>query len=219
MVNVNNMYFFSDPHLGHNPKSKDGSDRSIITFERTEFYNIEHHDNCIIKRLRDWAVSRTEQSQLWILGDCGNRFDIYKWIIEQGHVVSLIKGNHDNLKIDYSDYFSEVYKYPIFLNNRVILSHEPVYPAPSGMLNIHGHLHGAILDSQQHLSVSAKQINYAPIGWHQIAKKLSIIPKNDYTFLYEPWAEKYKFTKPHDTAVWDSNWCIDLAASREMKKK
>lgn len=58
--------------------------------------------------------------------------------------------------------FDEVYEGPLFIGEKIVLSHEPL-PFDFA-LNIHGHLHGHTLDDPYHLSVVSDTINYDPIN-------------------------------------------------------
>lgn len=51
----------------------------------------------------------------------------------------LILGNHD-AKGAYKNYFDEIYIGPLFIAEKILLSHEPVHGLP-WCLNIHGHDH------------------------------------------------------------------------------
>ena len=73
------------------------------------------------------------------LGDVGSRE--YAAQIKAGHKVLLL-GNHDRKK-DYKDIFDEIYDGPLFIAEKILLSHEPVYGL-SWCLNIHGHDHWGI---------------------------------------------------------------------------
>ena len=49
---------------------------------------------------------------------------------------------HKNLfDIEDNHLFDEVYEGPLMINDRIILSHEPISPLPPYMFNIHGHTH------------------------------------------------------------------------------
>lgn len=90
----------------------------------------------------------------------------------------LILGNHDKgasnyLKTDTEKYlFDEVYEGPLMVNDRLILSHEPIYPLPEYLFNIHGHVHAKVrkVDSQ-HLNVCAEHIDYTPVNLTELLKK------------------------------------------------
>lgn len=60
--------------------------------------------------------------------------------------------------------FDEVYEGPLMINDRVILSHEPI-EVPEYMFNIHGHVHDKDNHGDtNHLNVCAEAINYTPIN-------------------------------------------------------
>lgn len=52
----------------------------------------------------------------------------------------LLTGNHDVLS-KVSSHFDEIYNGPLFIADRIILSHEPIHGLESFALNIHGHVH------------------------------------------------------------------------------
>jgi len=67
----------------------------------------------------------------------------------------LVLGNHDvcrlsssRIKFYYEAGFDKVYDSPIIVNDKFILSHEPVYIAPgSNFINIYGHTHDIPIDT------------------------------------------------------------------------
>lgn len=215
------MYFCSDLHLNDIHVNKLGELRGVIFFERTQFKTIQEHDKYIHDVLISWAKKHSDCG-LWILGDFGDTSYLH-WIDEMrtyGCEVYFMFGNHDSTE-DYSQFllhFNEVYRYPTYIAKRVLLSHEPQYPAPEGVLNIAGHLHNAKLDSVQHLCVSINDINYKPIGYKTITKWLGRIPKASYKFLEEPYADKYIFFKQRSDVVMNKNGLINLPATLALKK-
>lgn len=52
----------------------------------------------------------------------------------------LITGNHDVLS-KVASHFDEVYNGPLFIADRILLSHEPINGMEKFALNIHGHVH------------------------------------------------------------------------------
>lgn len=64
--------------------------------------------------------------------------------------------------------FDEVYEGPLFVAEKLILSHEPVYTYYA--FNIHGHEHRYIF-RDDHLNVCAEHINYYPINLDKEIKK------------------------------------------------
>lgn len=102
------------------------------------------------------------------LGDVGSKE--YAAQIKAGHKV-LITGNHDRKK-DYEDIFDEIYEGPLFIAEKILLSHEPVYGL-SWCLNIHGHDHMGTedyCDGCRHLNLAANVCGYTPISLGKIIK-------------------------------------------------
>ena len=70
------------------------------------------------------------------LGDVGNP----EWMNQiKAHKV-LIMGNHDQSATKFKPYFDEVYTGPLFIAEKILLSHEPII-CGSMWYNIHGHDH------------------------------------------------------------------------------
>lgn len=72
------------------------------------------------------------------LGDVGNP----DYLDELKCYKVLITGNHDVLS-KVASHFDEVYTGPLFIADRLILSHEPVQGLEDFAVNIHGHDHAA----------------------------------------------------------------------------
>jgi len=61
--------------------------------------------------------------------------------------------------------FDEVYEGPLMINDRTILSHEPIPDLPPYLFNIHGHTHDLPFDwDASHRNVCAEAIGYKPIN-------------------------------------------------------
>ena len=56
------------------------------------------------------------------------------------------------------------------INDRLILSHEPIEQLPDYMFNIHGHDHANKFSSDRHMNVCAENINYTPINLISLLK-------------------------------------------------
>ncbi len=83
----------------------------------------------------------------------------------------LLLGNHD-AKGAYRDCFDEVYPGPLFIADRILLSHEPVYGLP-WCLNIHGHDHNDLekyREECKHLNLAANMCNYTPVNLGELIK-------------------------------------------------
>lgn len=66
--------------------------------------------------------------------------------------------------------FDEVYEGPLMINDRLILSHEPIENLPEYMFNIHGHDHGKWFSSDRHLNVCVELIDYKPLNLSKLLK-------------------------------------------------
>lgn len=84
----------------------------------------------------------------------------------------LLLGNHD-AKGAYKNYFDEVYTGPLFIAEKILLSHEPVYGLP-WCLNIHGHDHNNVESYKEgckHINLAANVCGYTPINLGKIIKE------------------------------------------------
>ena len=84
----------------------------------------------------------------------------------------LLLGNHDKKK-DYLGYLNEIYDGPLFISDKILLSHEPVYGLP-WCLNIHGHDHNdmeAYAEGCKHLNLAANVCGYTPVNLGVLIKK------------------------------------------------
>ncbi len=102
------------------------------------------------------------------LGDVGSRE--FAAQIKAGHKV-LILGNHDRKK-DYKDIFDEIYDGPLFIAEKILLSHEPVSGLP-WCLNIHGHDHNgmeAYREGCKHINLAANVCGYTPVSLGKLIK-------------------------------------------------
>jgi len=212
------IYFSSDFHFNH---YNENSKRGIITFERFKFKTIQEHDKYIQNLIMNWSQCWAPGSTFWFLGDWG---DIsYLWLINLLREASckcfMVMGNHDLLsnKEEFEKYFDKVYEYPVFLSQKLVVSHYPV-AVYEDSVNVCGHLHGSKLRDPNHINANIYINNYQPVSDKQISAIFSKIPKFTRRFLYEPWAADYKFTQNKEDVVMDLNGYIDLSASRLLQK-
>ena len=98
------------------------------------------------------------------LGDVGNP----QYIDQIKGYKVLITGNHDILS-KVQDSFDEVFTGPLFIADRIVLSHEPLYGLEGIALNIHGHDHGGLmckyeesLDCYTHINLASNVCNFIP---------------------------------------------------------
>lgn len=91
------------------------------------------------------------------LGDVGSA----EWVEKikcQNRV--LILGNHDKPS-QYEGLFKEVYSGPLFIADRILLSHEPIFGLESICLNIHGHDHYG-MHHDRHVNLAVNVNGYMP---------------------------------------------------------
>ena len=82
----------------------------------------------------------------------------------------LLLGNHDKKHL-YTDLFTEVYDGPLFIAEKILLSHEPVFGLSDWCLNIHGHDHsGSAGIANGHLNLAANVCNYTPVNLGKLIK-------------------------------------------------
>lgn len=100
------------------------------------------------------------------LGDVGNP----DYIDQLKCYKVLITGNHDVLS-KVASHFDEVYDGPLFIADRILLSHEPIYGLEKFCTNIHGHNHsGTIYDYDEkldyitHINMASNVCNYIPMN-------------------------------------------------------
>jgi len=144
---VGTVWLYSDPHFGDEELAAGVIDRPSDE-EQVAMINSK--------------VGRKDT--LIILGDVG---DIEYAKKLRGYKV-LICGNHDAGASTYKEVFDEVYEGPLFVGERLLLSHEPLdFPCA---LNIHGHNHVRQVGDGRHLNVCADLINYTPVNMNQLMK-------------------------------------------------
>lgn len=103
---------------------------------------------------------------LIILGDIGD-VEFCKKL--RGYKV-LIMGNHDKGATTYEDIFDEIYDGPVFITEKLLLSHEPIF-LPFAY-NIHGHDHADNMKKHdaRAMNVCAEHIDYSPVNLTHLLK-------------------------------------------------
>ena len=140
------VYVLSDPHFD----DEDMDWRGITADE-------------LVKRINSKAC---KSDTLVILGDIGNVERVKQ--LRAGYKV-LITGNHDAGNSIYENVFDEIYNGPLFVSDKLLLSHEPINFKFA--FNIHGHTHALDwLDDDNHMCVCVEKINFTPISITEIIK-------------------------------------------------
>ena len=135
------IYLYSDPHF---------SDEEM-KYLRKNYIGDEDQ----IKRINSKV---NYKDTIIFLGDIGDPEKVKKI---RGYKV-LIMGNHEAGATKYKEYFDEVYEGPLFISDRILLSHEPIdFPYA---LNIHGHDHlKSTFQDELHINLCAENIDYTPV--------------------------------------------------------
>ena len=73
----------------------------------------------------------------------------------------LITGNHDVLS-KVGSHFDEVFAGPLFIADRILLSHEPIFGMEEFCVNIHGHVHGEKgIERKGHVNLASDVCGYS----------------------------------------------------------
>jgi calcineurin-like phosphoesterase family protein len=150
-------------------------------------YSDPHFDDPLSKRMDpEWPDARTQvkklnkyigkQDTFVCLGDVGDP-SCADYI--QARYKVLILGNHDK-RGACRDHFDEVYDGPVFVAEKLLLSHEPVYGLP-WCVNVHGHDHGnkeVYAEGCRHVNLAANICGFVPMDLGAEIKKglLSHVP-------------------------------------------
>lgn len=162
---MSKIWLISDTHLSHH---------NIIKYTNRPFSSTDEMNQTI---LNNWNRVVSEDDIVFHLGDfaLGMAENRAYFASQLKGKKRLILGNHDlGNSQKYLDIgFQEVYKYPIVFQQKYILSHRPLdLGADSIFYNIHGHIHNNPSPSDRHANVSVEQIDYTPIEFRVIVKKL-----------------------------------------------
>lgn len=217
-----NFLITSDWHFGH---ANDVNTKGILAFERgNKFNTIQEHDKYITECIEKWLHKLAPEDTFYFLGDFGRPnsktlSELVRIFVEAKCHKVVIRGNHDHETETeiMKTLFDEVYDYPIYISNRIVLSHFPCN-VWKDQINIHGHLHGSVLNFTNHICASIHVAQYQPINNHIVNGCLGRLPKYNRRFLWEPWADKYQFTQKKEDVVYDKDGNIDLAASRVIQR-
>lgn len=86
--------------------------------------------------------------------------------VEEGYDLTHSPFHFWSVKVD-NKLFDEVYTGPLFVGEKLLLSHEPInFPFA---LNLHGHCHNGQQNSN-HINCCSNVINYTPVSLNQICK-------------------------------------------------
>ncbi len=129
----------------------------------------------------NWNSVVSNKDKVFMVGDfaLGNK----KKIIEIGQRLNgrktLILGNHDNegKQVYYNAGFEYISRHPIIFQEFFIVSHGPQFIQENGLyVNIFGHIHDNPIytsSSKRSFCVSVERINYTPVEFNTILKKIA----------------------------------------------
>lgn len=148
------VWLVSDTHF-------DDADREYMGYNISEREQIE-----ILKK-------RCHKNDTLIcLGDVGN----VEYFKELKCYKVLVMGNHDEAPSKFQEQFNEVYAGPIWIAEKLVLSHEPLC-LESGItrnpiaFNIHGHDHsGEYYNDDYHLNICQNVFGYEPLNLKNFIK-------------------------------------------------
>ena len=151
------VYIISDTHF-------DDSDCKLMN---PNWITPQEHMNIIKQEVR-------RGDTLIHLGDVGNA----SYLDELKCYKVLITGNHDIMS-KVASHFDEVYNGPLFIADRILLSHEPIQGLENFCLNIHGHVHNGYTVKYydtgsgfrtSHLNLASDVAHFQPCNLKTISK-------------------------------------------------
>ena len=207
----------SDWHFGH---------RQILEFERDRFQKIEEHDQFLLKTIRNYFQCNIGvHDTFYFLGDLGVPTEavassLYAIFADAPFKKVAVLGNHDGSKQKrfMREVFDEVYEYPVYISNTVVLSHYPV-AVYDCQVNIHGHLHASYLADRNHINASVAVANYKFVQQSHVDRiKKTFDTQWSPKFLHEPYAKDYVFTDMgRADVVTDRLGKVNLEASLKLR--
>ena len=172
-TNQNAVWIYSDPHFSdpemvHLRKDYIGDDEQIARINK----KVGKKDTLII--LGDIGnvecVKKLHGYKVLIMGNHDAGASNYKRIKSEEHIAYMTMPPIYHTIVEDNHLFDEVYEGPLMINDRLILSHEPIETLPKYMFNIHGHDHSGWFKSDHHLNMCAEYINYTPVNLIDLIK-------------------------------------------------
>lgn len=167
------IFLIADTHFGED---------HIRRYENRPFPSVESMDRELISC---WNAVVSDDDIVYVLGDFGADGYEETVLAQLNGVKYLVKGNHDTKSnAEYRQYgFEEVYDHPIIIDGFWILSHNALYVNGNmPYANLFGHVHNSpiVKDySNQHYCVSVERINYTPISFDVIKRKIKEASGNE----------------------------------------
>lgn len=156
---MSRVFVTSDWHLGH---------KAIVKY-RPQFSSVDEHDEHVFRNMRE---TLTKRDVLYVLGDvcfCMSKWGYIVQLQERVKVFNVVLGNHDlerSASPKLRDWLSlpKVRIHAIKNYKGFWLTHAPIHPQElRGKINIHGHVHGKVVDDPRYIDVSLESCNYLPV--------------------------------------------------------
>lgn len=167
---MSDIWFRSDDHFGHDNtwklfKKHDGTPlRPFSSSEEMNEFMVEAH-NALVK----------PTDRVYFLGDVVINRKFLDIIPRLNGRKKLVLGNHDiyDNKYYHAAGFEQLSSYRVYVD-QFICSHIPLHPDCVTVRykgNLHGHLHGNVINDPKYLNVSVEQIGFAPINIDQVMER------------------------------------------------
>jgi len=174
------IFLISDTHFGH---------YNIIKYHNRPYASADEMDEMLIK---NWNETVGKDDQVIHLGDFSwhKSFEKTKAICDRlNGDITLVLGNHDRNPAEIENLkrtgrFSQISPYPLLLEDKYLLSHEPLTIGSSfPFINVHGHVHTNPYSEKTpfHLNISIECTNYRPIAFANIEARTANIALLDET--------------------------------------
>jgi len=125
-------------------------DRGADYYRRKEIFEDKSMDDDYFKPMSSDELVRAG----WFIGDS-----------KKGLMSRSLGDNH---------LFDEVYTGPLMISDKIILSHEPIVPCPTYLVNLHGHTHDRpfiyTFDGRSYHNFCAEALNYQPVSLGEMIK-------------------------------------------------
>ena len=133
--------------------------KSVSTIRSSSLATLEIPIGCVRFAVGKFLLWGTTIPDLTTLANCGLG---YAWCPTCGETVEPKDDKYEDNHL-----FDEVYEGPLFVSEKILLSHEPI-DSPYA-LNIHGHDHSKhTYNDDRHLNVCAENIDYTPVSLKDI---------------------------------------------------
>ena len=154
------VWIWSDLHLGH---------AETIRYFRRPFASPDEMDNVLFDR---WERTVGPDDTIVCLGDVAPDDGLTAEHI--GNIIAapgrklLVLGNHDRRHGGFDEVSTTLYAPG---DPPLLLTHLPLRVAPTGCVNVHGHVHESfVTGTSPHINVTVEQLDYRPVGLDRIRR-------------------------------------------------